>query len=822
MKALTLQGPWQIKAVDDSFKLEGHVPTSVFYELEKAGHWGEHDVFYRENNRRCVDIAARDVLFTRAFDIPSDFIKTPDARIFLEADGLDTLATVQLNEQKIATVENMHRRWRWDVGSLVKAGQNEVKILFKDTIKEITERDKKRQLWQVGTPVKGANHLRKMYCSFGWDWGPQIPDVGIFRDIRLVAYEKARIEDLHIVQKHEKNLVHLSIDSKIEAWAPSERQRLRIKLEDPKGRVQTQEFALGDTKQIRVEDPLLWWPNGYGEQHLYTVTAELFEDDKVLHSVSQRLGLRTLRLEQEKDEWGKSFQFNVNGVAIFAKGANYIPEDVYLNRVTHEKTQKLIQSCVDAHFNCLRVWGGGIYPSDDFFDVCDEAGIIVWQDLMFACAIYDIHNPVFFDNITHEVRDNLKRIRHHASLGLICGNNEMEWAFEDWNFPKTKENRAEYIKQYEVLFPSLVAEVCPEIDYWPASPSSGGHFESPNDPSAGDVHDWTVWHGRKSYTEFRKHHYRFLSEFGFQSFPSYKTILSYTSPEDRNIFSPVMEDHQRNESDNGNSKIFHFMADYYRYPKDLASIAYISQCSQAEAVRYAVEHLRQNRGRCMGTTYWQLNDNWPTASWSSIDYYGRWKALHYTAKRCYDPVLLSIKESAQSAEIWVTNDRLEPTYGELEWRLLTLQGEELKRGHSTLEVTGLKAARILELDFKEQLKGQAARNTYLSVVYREKKDDQTRYATACFTPYKYLNLEDPQLLWNIEETDSSFEVSVRAENCFAKFVALELEKDDLVFSDNFFDLDVGQERVIRAPKSGLSLRDFEKQLTIRSVYGSYL
>ena len=821
MKVLSLQGPWQIRALDDSIKLEGHVPTTVFYELEKSGYWGEHDVYYRENNRRCVAIAARDFLFERTFEVSSEFLKTADARFFLEADGLDTIAEISLNGQVVDSVENMHRRYRWNVGALLKTGTNDLRILFKDTIKEITERDKKRHLWQVGTPVRGANHLRKMYCSFGWDWGPQIPDIGIYRDIRVVAYEQARLDDLHITQKHEGGKVQLLIKTKIENWTPQE-SRLRVTLTTPKGVSSPFEFNAGQEQTIEIKDPELWWPNGYGAQALYTVNVEVLQGNDSVDSKTQKIGLRTLRLQQEKDEWGKSFQFNVNGVPIFAKGANYIPEDVYLNRVTPAKTHKLMQTCVDANFNCLRVWGGGIYPHDSFFDACDELGIIVWQDMMFSCAIYDIHNPAFFTNITHEIRDSLHRMRHHASLGLICGNNEMEWAFEEWNFPKTKENRAEYIKQYEVLIPNLVAEVCPEIDYWPASPSSGGNFESPNDPGAGDVHDWTVWHGRKSYTEFRKHHYRFLSEFGFQSFPAYKTVLSYTAPEDRNIFSPVMEDHQRNESDNGNSKIFHFMADYYRYPKDLASIVYISQCSQAEALRYAVEHLRQNRGRCMGATYWQLNDNWPTASWSSVDYFGRWKAMHYSAKRCYDPVLMSIKEAGDKAEIWITNDKLEPTYGDLKWRLLTLSGKVLKQGEATLEVTGLAAARILDLDFSEELKGHAGRETYLSVVYHDKKDDSSRYATACFVPYKYLQLEDPELSSSVTEGKKNWEIHVKASTCFAKFVYMELERDDVIFSDNYFDLDVGQERVIKVPKSAISRSELEKQLQVRSVFGTYL
>ncbi|MCX6127790.1 MAG: glycoside hydrolase family 2 protein, partial [Proteobacteria bacterium] len=427
----------------------------------------------------------------------------------------------------------------------------------------------------------------------------------------------------------------------------------------------------------------------------------------------------------------------------------------------------------------------------------------------------------FFKNITLEVRDALHRMRHHASLGLICGNNEMEWAFEQWDFPKTKENRVEYIKQYEVLFPALVAEVCPEIDYWPASPSSGGHFDNPNDYNRGDVHDWNVWHGRKNYTEFRKNTYRFLSEFGFQSFPNIKTVKTYTEVGDRNIFSPVMEDHQRNESDNGNSKIFHFIADYYRYPKDFESILYTSQLSQAEALRYAVEHLRQNRGRCMGTTYWQLNDNWPTASWSSIDYFGRWKAMHYSAKRCYDPVLVSVKETGKTAEIHVTNDRRTASFGTINWKLLTLSGEILRSGKAEVEVAPLKSSLIESLDFSAELADLLVRDRYLAVEYSDKSDGVSRSCSTCFVPYKQMNLAQPQLKSTIKEGHGVWEIRVKAETSFAKFVELDLAQGDVVFSDNYFDIAAGQERLVTVAQSAITQGELLEQLRLRSLIDSY-
>ncbi|MFW7379648.1 MAG: beta-mannosidase [Oligoflexus sp.] len=821
MQRIDLGGSWKLYSTDKKFQFDdAQVPGSFFYELEKSGFWGEHTVFYRENNRQCVELAARDFIYERQFYCPAEMIGE-HRRLFLEADGLDTIASPSLNQQPLGTVENMHRRWVFPVTDLIKSGDNHLSIHFANTIKVINEREDKRQLWQVGTPVRGAMHLRKNYCSFGWDWGPQIPDIGIYRDIRVASYFGAKIQDFRVTQEHVNGKVKLNLRADLEKWSELDFQIYCV-LTHPDGEVENIALIDGENTTVTIDDPKLWWPNGYGGQALYSLKVELSVDGENVDSRSLRIGLRTLRLQREKDQWGESFQFQVNGVAIFACGANYIPEDIYLTRTTRESTQKLLQAARDANFNCLRIWGGGIYPSDTFFDLADEQGLIIWQDMMFACAIYDVHNPEFYNNIAAEVRDNLLRLRHHASLGLICGNNEMEWAFENWGFPHTKEHRVEYIKQYEVLIPSIVADVCPEIDYWPASPSSGGHFNEPNHPDRGDVHYWDVWHGRKNYTEFRKHKFRFLSEFGFQSFPSIKTIRSFTAPEDRNIFSSVMEDHQRNESENGNAKIFHFIADYYRYPKDFESILYISQCSQSEALRYAVEHMRQNRGQCMGSTYWQLNDIWPVTSWSSIDYFGRWKAMHYSAKRVYDQLLLSIREEGEQAQIHLSNERLTGTYGTISWRLMSLSGEVIKSGEKAVEVSALSSSLCLDLDFKKDLADHLKRERYLSAIYTEKSGTESRnlFATACFVPYKHLELEDPKLDFHLDADDQDYLICVSAQS-FAKFVMLDCQEADLVYSDNFFDLDAGQERIIRVAKTTIDENRLKQELVLRSVYDSY-
>ena len=384
------------------------------------------------------------------------------------------------------------------------------------------------------------------------------------------------------------------------------------------------------------------------------------------------IGLRTVTVCTDADEWGNQFAFVVNGQKIFAMGANYIPEDNLLGHLSEERSERLIRDCARANFNCIRIWGGGYYPEDYVYDACDRYGILVWQDLMFACNVYDL-NDEFEANILAETADNVKRIRHHACLGLWCGNNEMEWGWRDWgrlegHRPKYK---ADYTKIFEMLLPRLVKQVDDQTYYWLSSPSSGGSFDDPNDFNRGDNHYWEVWHSNKPFTEYRDFYFRFCSEFGFQSFPGKKTLDSFSLPEDQNIFSEVMESHQKNGL--ANTKIFSYISGYYKYPKDMESIAYISQILQLKAIQYGVEHWRRNWGRCMGSIYWQLNDCWPVASWASIDYYGRWKALHYGAKRFYARFMATACEKEElSTEIdyYIHNESFEERKAVLRVRLI--------------------------------------------------------------------------------------------------------------------------------------------------------
>jgi len=544
------------------------------------------------------------------------------------------------------------------------------------------------------------------------------------------------------------------------------------------------------------------------------VKVELLENGRVVDTDTKRIGLRTMTVAREKDQWGESFAHCVNGVKVFAMGADYIPEDNILSRVTPERTRRLLEQCAAANFNAIRVWGGGYYPDDFFFDICDELGLMVWQDFMFACANYHL-TPEFDRNIRAEFIDNVRRIRHHASLALWCGNNEMEMFQAQYAYNGTDRTKADYIKMFEYIIPEILREYDPDTFYWPASPSSGGSFDYPNDPDRGDVHYWDVWHGNKPFAEYRKHYFRYASEFGFQSFPSIKTVESFTLPEERNIFSRIMEMHQRNEGANG--KIMNYLSQTFLYPTDFETLLYASQLLQAEAIRYGVEHWRRNRGRCMGAIYWQINDIWPVASWSSIDYFGRWKALHYYAKRFFAPVMISCNEIGEttnrvavtmepspietSAQLCVANETMGDVTGTARWCLRNARAEILESREFNLTVPALSSMWCDKLDFK----CTDFLNNYFSFEFIV-DGKCVSGGTVLFTAPKHFNFVNPNLTYEIHDG----RITVHAD-AYAKSVEIYSPDCDLVLSDNFFDMNGGSVTVD-------ILEGNPKTLKLRSVY----
>lgn len=824
MIQLSLNGAWQMMKKGETVWRDAQVPGSVYQDLLTAGDLP--DPYYRDNEHVWLQLAESDYEYRKTFEIDEHMLRCD--RLILRCEGLDTLAEIWLNGEQVARTDNMHRTWEFDVRSFLHSGENSILVQFSSPLSFLRENHARNPLWGVDSTVAGFPHLRKAHYMFGWDWGPKLPDAGIWREIGIWGYEAGRLEDVRIRQHHRTGAVdvHVHVSAVLFRDVHAE---IEVNLTGPDGEssvIRPGSYSRHDGKLeseivFQVSKPRLWWPNGYGEQPLYHVSVQFISNGRILDEKKYDIGLRTLRVKREPDEWGESFEFEINGISIFARGANYIPEDNLLGRGSRERTRQLIRDCVDAHFNCIRVWGGGVYPSDDFYDWCDRYGLIVWQDFMFACAVYEM-NEAFADNIRQEAVDQVIRLRHHPSLGIWCGNNEMEWAWEEWNMPKPPKLRTDYLKQFEMLLPDIVAKYDSDRAYWPASPSSGGNFDRPNDFDRGDVHYWDVWHGFKPFSEYRKFYFRFCSEFGFQSFPLIKTAQTFTAPEDRNIFSPVMESHQKDKGANG--KILYSLSENFLYPKDFRSVLYVSQLLQAEAIRYGVEHWRRNRGRCMGAIYWQLNDCWPTASWSSIDYYGRWKVLHYYAKRFFAPVMASACEEGTAVRFAVSNDSLHHIQGVLLWAIRDREGASLKEGRWPVDVPALSVQTGEQLDFAGMVPEPYRRERYLQYRFMVEGKSVSE-GTVLFVKTKHFDFLQPEIHCEIAESDEGFIVKVQSKS-FAKYVWLDLRDADCRFSDNGFDLIPGFAKEIEVKRESLSKplepAEFMEQLEILSLVDTYL
>lgn len=826
MQTCTLNGTWQLSAGHRSLEsVDMQIPGTVLSGLLAAGKI--KDPFYRTNEDATRALFWKDYVFTRTFDVDEELLA--QQHIVLVCEGLDTLAEISINGTFLAKTDNMHRTWKFQAKKLLHPGKNEIQIVFRSVLRFIEdypyEAHKKINYIPCGS-MKGNQLLRKAHSMFGWDWGPQTIDAGIFRDIYLQGYSHARIEDIRIHQQHAKNV---SVQTSITLSESVPGQKLCVELSED-GADKPLQTKLCKTNadgvaavDFVIENPKLWWPNDYGDQPLYIVRTTLLDEDGTsLESITRRIGLRTLTISQEKDEWGNEFAFCVNGVKIFTRGGNYIPDDCLYTRITEKKLDYILESCRRAHFNCVRVWGGGYYPSDAFYDLCDEKGLIVWQDLMYACNVYDV-TDAFAENCRQETYDNVRRLRHHASLGLWCGNNEIESAWDHWgDFQKeTPYLRADYIRLFEEVLPKAVQEADGETFYWHSSPSSGGCFDNPDDANRGDTHYWDVWHGQKPFTDYRKYFFRFCSEFGFQSFPCAKTVNSFTLEDDRNIFSRVMESHQKNDAANG--KMLYYLSENLRYPKDLTHLLYASQVLQGMAIKYGVDHWRRNRGRCMGTLYWQINDDWPAPSWSSIDYFGRWKALHYMAQKFYAPHAVSMTLEDHRCHVYFSNESFETTEYSLTLSIRDLSGNVLE----TYETKGNSPAfSAIETAVVDICSWEDQKDDIFLEAVIHTKDQKVLKDVETLVPYKYLNLKNPVISTEAEETNDAFILHISSD-CFAPFVALDFDDADVIFSDNFFHLTDKTVQDIIVKKEDIlqgyfeNAEDFRKRLQILSLGTSY-
>ena len=811
---ITLNGTWNWCDMESKEWHKGSVPGTVLTDMMDGGLI--EDPYWRTNEYETRELSRRDYQYEREFEVPESFFREEEQCLVFE--GLDTIADIYLNDELLLAVNDMHRTWRIDVKGKLKA-VNRLAVAFHSPTAFIEKADREGDIFYASTGcMKGNGALRKAHYMFGWDWGPQLPDAGIFRSVYLSGFSIARLDDVRIRQEHGAGGVKLSVESSVRKLSESDTAgngMLVCKITAPDGTVLTveKEVGINETIEALIEAPQLWWPNGYGAQPLYTVRVELRMSDSVLDVWERTIGLRTVTVCTDADEWGNQFAFVVNGQKIFAMGANYIPEDNLLGHLSEERSERLIRDCARANFNCIRIWGGGYYPEDYVYDACDRYGILVWQDLMFACNVYDL-NDEFEANILAETADNVKRIRHHACLGLWCGNNEMEWGWRDWgrlegHRPKYK---ADYTKIFEMLLPRLVKQVDDQTYYWLSSPSSGGSFDDPNDFNRGDNHYWEVWHSNKPFTEYRDFYFRFCSEFGFQSFPGKKTLDSFSLPEDQNIFSEVMESHQKNGL--ANTKIFSYISGYYKYPKDMESIAYISQILQLKAIQYGVEHWRRNWGRCMGSIYWQLNDCWPVASWASIDYYGRWKALHYGAKRFYARFMATACEKEElSTEIdyYIHNESFEERKAVLRVRLIDRDFHTLYETETEITAAAFEVKNVLPMDFAPFLAEAGMKKRAVAEYSLIEDGCIVSRGTTLFVKPKYFDFKTPEYRISVAEKADVFCIHADADT-YVSYAELSLDGYDVVLEDNFFDITSEEGVDITVDK-----KEFPNQVTAEEV-----
>ncbi|MBN1657718.1 MAG: glycoside hydrolase family 2 protein [Anaerolineae bacterium] len=818
MHIQSLAGAWQFRQFGTEEWLPATVPGGAHTDLLALDRIP--DPFVGDNERRVQWVAEADWEYRHQFAVTPELFRQP--QVWLVCDGLDTLATVRLNGHELGRAANMFRPYRWDVKPLLEADGNELRVVFDSPVRLAAAQQAVRPMPGVSQAIPGGPYLRKAPCQFGWDWGPQLPPVGIWKELWLEGYAGARIEDVHLRQQHAGGQVTVEASVAVESCEQAPRSLL-VRIVAPDGQVFEGRAAVagrGGTLQIVIPDPHLWWPNGYGAQPLYQARVELHQADSLLDRREYQLGLRSLELRQEPDEWGRSFTFVVNGVPLFAKGSNWIPADSFPTRISDDYLANLIRSAAETHQNMLRVWGGGFYEEERFYNLCDRYGILVWQDCIFSCSVYPLDDPDFLENVRVEIVENVRRLRHRASLALWCGNNEMEWGWVEWGWkgPEYADMKAAYDRFFHHTLPAWCAAEDPDTPYWPSSPSSATPFENPNGQGQGDAHYWDVWHGRKPFTAYRSQFPRFMSEFGFQALPPLETIRAYAAEPDWNMTSYIMEQHQKNAS--GNALMVAQMLDTFRLPNDFESLVYLSMVLQAEGIRYGVEHWRRHTQRVAGTLYWQLNDCWPVASWSSLDYFGRWKALHYAARRFYAPVLLSIQDAPPCQSLYLSSDLLKEWQGAVHWALTTLDGKVLASGAQAAHVAPLGVTAVDTLDFSTYLDDDTRREVVF-VAELWHGDKRLAVQTAFFVPTKHLSLADPQIHASVTLKEGLLAVELSARS-LARLVECSLAGADVVFSDNYFDLPAGQVVRVTAPlPAGWDLDTARTALRVRSVYDTY-
>ncbi len=824
MKAIDLNGNWRVRAASKKKWGAAVVPGCIHADLLAAGMIA--DPFFRNHEADLQWIGRETWIYERDFATPKF---APEASVVLRCDGLDTLATISINGTVVGRADNMHRTWRFDIRDHLREEANTLTIRFDSPLAYIEKRQAERPLpgRHAAAEPAGRAWIRKMACNFGWDWSPVLTTCGIWRNIGIEVCDDARIQAFDVRQIHgEDGSIALAVDAAVENRGCAPPLTLTVRL-NYKGSFVTEARTLLPENgrahfHLKVRNAQRWWPNGLGEQPLYELVAELAgASRKPIDTCTRRIGLRTLRLERKADNGGESFQFVVNGVPFFAKGASWIPPDALITRPSRVEYARLAKAVSVANMNMLRVWGGSIYEQDWFYDLCDEYGICVWQDFMFACSTYPTFDADWMATVRVEAEQNITRLRHHACLALWCGNNGIEKGLvgEDWS--ERQMSWSDYARLFDDLLPSLVSALDPDRDYWPGSPHSSlpGKRTDPNDPGSGDAHLWSVWHERQPIQHYRTSGHRFCSEFGFQSFPEPRIVSSFAPAEDRHIDAPILNHHQRCVG--GHAIIREYLASDFPAPKDFESTLWLSQIQQGYAMKMAVEHWRRKRPHCMGALYWQLNDCCPAVSWSSLDHEGNWKASHYFARKFFAPILVSAVEdpAAGVVEVFVHNDLRQTFKGTLQWRIGDTQGRIMRETGCPLAIDPGTVRRLGVLkmgDLLEKLTPQKL-VVWLSII----ADDGYVLSSNCriFAKPKEMQIVKPDIQVEIRPWDDHcYAVTLTAERP-AFWSWLEVKGCNAKFDDNFMHLSPGLPVRIRAtPARNMKIDEFREALCIRSLW----
>ena len=830
---LSLNKNWVFSSTDDSTWLPATVPGTIHTDLMDNNII--EDPFFRLNEHDVQWIDKKDWKYKTVININNQTLNKQN--VFLDFFGLDTYASIFLNDSCIINTDNMFRTFSIDVKNHLKLGDNHLLVSFESPIKKGLEKKEKlgysipisgNDLAEIGK-VEGEKRVsvfnRKAGYHFGWDWGPRLVTSGIWRPVILNTWDNFKINDIYIQQelKNNKGFLNASIDLSFDENYQGEEIDLEIIVNDKS--VKNLSVKTDSTQQkydipFEIKNPKLWWPNGMGEQYLYDIKINV-SDKKHKDSKSYKVGLRSIELVREPDSIGTSFYFKINGYPVFMKGVNYIPQDVFLTRPRHNDYEFLLSSAVEANMNMIRVWGGGIYEEDKFYELCDEKGLLVWQDFMFACAMYP-GNKSFLENVRQEAIGNIKRLRNHTCLALWCGNNEVLTAWENWGWKEneiknqSKEIADTIFQAYENIFHKILPEAINRYDskrsYWPSSPGSG--FGETQNLESGNAHYWWVWWGKKPFSSYNDSIPRFMAEYGFQSFPEFNSVKKYTNPKDYDIYSEVMKSHQR--SSIGNETIEEYLLRDYNKPKNFEQFLYVSQLLQAHGMKIGIEAHRRNRHRCMGSLYWQLNDCWPVASWSGIDYYGKWKALHYTVRDMFSTFLISHEIKKDSIKIYLVSDSLLDINASLTIDLIDFEGKKIKQWEKKILVENNKSSLKHLLSKNELIESSDANGSFLHLKLISENNKELAENKIFFKPFKDLDLPNPNIEYSIIEKGNTYEVIIKTKK-FAKSVFL-VSNSSFNFSDNFFDLMPGTKKIVSIKKdASLDKESFKNDFKILTL-----